>query len=233
MIRAVAASAALVVALLVSAPSSRAADECKGLQVCIPVEGPWVAIPAPSGLFAEADWKLVCPQGVVGGVAARASEKAVSVDFPGLLGSPVNPGITTAGSLVFRGTYAGRAHRVTSYQPSIGCIPQKGGGGRTRVSFSPAGAVVPGSSITIRIATLEVLPGRLARASLRCKPGERLLASAHSVGLYTDHPPTAFELSAVHVIRARRGRRILASATRAGLAADVRVEVQVQATCTT
>jgi hypothetical protein len=232
-IRALAVGAALVVALLVGAPSSRAADECKGLQVCIPIAGPWVAIPAPSGLFEQADWKLACPQGIVGGVDARASEKAVSVDFPGLLGSPVNPGITTAGSLVFRGTYAGRVHHATSYQPYIGCIPQKGGGGRTRTSFAPADAVVPGTSITLRIATLKVLPGRLARASLRCKPGERLLASAASVGLYTNVPPTTPELAAVHVIRARRDQRILVSATRAGLAADVRVEVQVQATCTT
>jgi hypothetical protein len=232
-IRALAASTALVAALLVSVPASRAADECKGLQVCIPIAGPWVAIPAPNGLFEEADWKLVCPQGIVGGVDARASEKAVSVDFPGLLGSPVNPGITTAGALVFRGTYAGRVHRATSYQPYIGCIPQNGGGGRTRVSFAPADAVKPGSPITVRIATLKVLPGRLARASLRCKPNERLLASAHSVGLYTSVPPTRSELSAVHVIRARRGQQILVSATRGGLAADVRVEVQVQATCTT
>jgi hypothetical protein len=232
-IRSVAAGAALALALLVGAPSSHAAGECNGLQVCIPIEGPWVAIPAPTGLSEEADWKLVCPQGIVGGVDARASEKAVSVEFPGLLGSPVNPGITTGGSLVFRGTYAGRVHRATSYQPFIGCIPQNGGGARTRTSFSRVAAVKPGNSITVRIATLPVLPGRLARASLRCRPGERLLASGHSVGLYTDDPPIASELAAVHVIRVRRGQRILVSATRSGLAADVRVEVQVQATCAT
>jgi hypothetical protein len=232
-IRVAAVGAALAVALLVGAPSSRAADECNGLQVCIPIAGPWVEIPAPTGLSEEADWKLVCPQGIIGGVDARASEKAVSVEFPGLLGSPVNPGITTGGSLVFRGTYAGRVHRATSYQPYLGCIPQKGGGARTRTSFERVAAVKPGSSITVRIATLPVLPGRLARAALRCKPGERLLASGASVGLYTDDPPTAHELAEVHVIRVRRGPRILVSATRRDLAGDVRVELQVQATCTT
>jgi hypothetical protein len=225
------ATAALAAALLVSAPPSGAADECKGLQVCIPIEGPWVAIPAPSGLAEQADWKLVCPRGIVGGVDARASEQAVSVEFPGLLGSPVNPGITTAGSLVFRGTYAGRVRRATSYQPYIGCIPPTGGGARTRTSFSRVAAVRPGDSITVRIATLPVVAGRLARAALRCKAGERLIASSHSVGLFTDSVPTRAELAAVHVIRVRRGPRILVSATRHGLAAAVRAEVQIQATC--
>ena len=29
-----------------SAGSARAADECKGLRVCLPVAGPWVVVPA-------------------------------------------------------------------------------------------------------------------------------------------------------------------------------------------
>ena len=47
-IRAAALTVALVAALLVSATPSGAADadECKGLRTCIPVIGPWVAIPA-------------------------------------------------------------------------------------------------------------------------------------------------------------------------------------------
>ena len=70
-------------------------------------------------------------EGVVGGVDARASEVAVAVEFPGRIGSPVNPGITTTRSLVFKGTYAGRVSRTTSYRPFIGCIPGGGGGPRT------------------------------------------------------------------------------------------------------
>jgi hypothetical protein len=232
-IRAVAATIVLAAALLVGAAPSQAAGECKGLKVCIPVAGPWVAIPAPGGIERTTSWKLVCPKGIVGGVDARASEQAVAVEFPGRLGSPVNPGITTTSSLLFRGTYAGSTPRVTSYMPFIGCIPTSGGGQRTRTSFQRTSAVKPGDPITLRVASLELLPGRLVRATLGCKPGERLLGSSHSVGLYTVAVPPRAQLAAVHVIRVRRGQKILVSATRRGLSNGIRAVVQVQAECAT
>jgi hypothetical protein len=231
-IRAAALTIALTAALLVSATPGGAADagECKGLRTCIPVIGPWVAIPAPGGLATTTSWKLICPQGIVGGVDARASEDAVAVEFPGILGSPINPGITTAGSLVFRGTYSGRAARPTSYQPFIGCIPTPGGGPRTRVSFNPAAAIKPGQPITTRIKSFNVEPGVLGRATLSCKPTEHLLAGAHSVGLYTQGPPTKVQIAAVHVIRVQRGNQVLVSAT-SKLLGHIRAVVQVQAVC--
>ena len=228
MIRAAVVAVVLTAALAVSVPGARAADECAGLLVCIPVAGPWVAIPASSGASATASWQLVCPVGVVGGVDARASEAAVAVEFPGLLGSPVNPGITTTNLLVFRGTYAGRARRITSFKPFIGCIP---GGGGPRTPTSSSAAVKPGAPITTRVKTLRVGVGTLARTTLGCRRGERLLRSSHSVGLYTSDVPAPAELAAVRVIRVSRGGRVLVSATRRGLAADVRVVVQVHAEC--
>ncbi len=231
MIRVAVAVLAMAAVLGVHAASSQAADECKSLPICIPVAGPWVAIPPPHGGFATATWRLACPQGVVGGVDARASEPAVAVEFPGLIGSPVNPGITTRGSLLFKGTYAGHAHKATSYQPFIGCIPGGGGGRRTPVAFTAPRPVKPGMPITVRVATLRVAEGTLARATLACRPGERLLAATHSVGLYTDGVPTAGQLAAVHVVRVRHGSKVLVSATRRGLPAGVRAEVQVQAEC--
>ena len=145
----------------------------------------------------------------------------------------MNPGITTRGSLLFKGTYAGHAHRATSYQPFIGCIPGGGGGRRTPVAFTaPAPrAVKPGMPITVRVATLRVAEGTLARATLACRAGERLLTATHSVGLYTDGVPTEAQLAAVHVVRVRNGSKVLVSATRRGLAAGIRAEVQVQAEC--
>jgi hypothetical protein len=230
-IRAAAALLAVTAALAVGAASAQAADECRGLQVCIPVAGPWVVIPAPEGASAAATWQLVCPQGVVGGVDARASDAAVAVEFPGLIGSPVNPGITTAQSLLFKGTYAGRARRATSYRPSIGCIPGGGGGPRTPMAFTRVSAVKPGHPITVRVTELRVTPGRLARTTLACRHGERLLRSSHSVGLFTPGAPTRAQLASLRVVRVRRGSRILVSATRRGLAAGVRAVVQVQAEC--
>jgi hypothetical protein len=230
-IRIIAATIALATALLVGAVPSQAADECKGLQVCIPVKGPWVAVPAPGGLATTTSWKLTCPRGVVGGVDARASEKAVAVEFPGRIGSPVNPGITTTSSLVFRGTYAGAVPRATTYQPYIGCIPTAGGGPRTRTAFQKVTVVKPGNPITVRARTIDLTSGTLSRMSLRCKPNERLLASSSSVGLYTTDLPTKAQLAAVHVIRVQRGTRILVSATRSALADGVRAQLQVQAVC--
>ena len=40
-------------------------------------------------------------------------EHAVDVMFLGLLGSPVNPGITTSRSVVFAATYGGDRRRAT------------------------------------------------------------------------------------------------------------------------
>ncbi len=233
MIRAALALAALAGVLAVGAQPAAAAGECNGLKVCIPVAGPWVKIPAPAaGGIATATWRLTCPEGVVGGVDARASEVAVGVEFPGRLGSPVNPGITTSRSLVFKGTYVGRARHPTSYRPFIGCLPGGGGGPRTPTSFVAASAVKPGEPITIRTADINLPAGRLARATFRCRPGERLLGSRHSIGLYTAGVPTRAQLAAIRVVRVRRGQRVLVSAARrAGLAASVRAVVQVQAAC--
>ena len=80
MIRAAVAALAVTAAFALNVASAPAADECRGLQVCIPVAGPWVVIPQPAHLSATATWQLVCPQGIVGGVDARASEAAVAVE---------------------------------------------------------------------------------------------------------------------------------------------------------
>ena len=73
--------------------------------------------------------------------------------------------------------------------------------------------------------------GRLARTTLRCHAGERLLGARHSVGLYTAGAPTRAQLAAVRVVRAIRSGRVLVSATRTGLAARVRAVVQIQVDC--
>jgi hypothetical protein len=226
-----AAAVAALAALSIGAPASLAANECAGLMVCIPVAGPWVHVPSPGGTPSSAHWQLTCPQGVVGGVDALASERAVAVDFVGRRGSPVNPGITTSNSLWFRGLYAGPPSHPTSFQPFIGCMPAPGGGGRTRTALP----VKPGDAIVVRTKTLDLPAGPPRRAAIACRSDERMLSASHAVGIFTKDPPTPQQFASIKVAQARDGRLAVIQASRAhlagGIADGVREAVQLQAMC--
>ena len=91
--------AALVVALaavaVAAAPGhAGAANECNGIPRCIPVAGPWVAVPA----VGEVDFVLGCPlgRGIVAGTDALGSSTDIRATFDGILGSPIAFGRTTA-----------------------------------------------------------------------------------------------------------------------------------------
>ena len=89
--------------LAVGAAPAGATRECEGLMVCVPRVGPWVVVPTGGGVpRPQVSYQLTCPKAhVVGGLDAELSARAIDVDFRGLLGSPVNPGITTARSVVY------------------------------------------------------------------------------------------------------------------------------------
>jgi hypothetical protein len=227
----VAAASLIAVGTALATPSGPAADECRGLMICIPVKGPWVAISAATRArpFPSARWQLKCPEGVVAGLDARLSDRAIDVDFSGLTGSPVNPGITTTNAAVFTGTYTGRERKATSFRPFIGCVPG-GGGGRIPTSLK---AFKPGRPTVIRARTLRVMPGTLLRATHACRRGEQLVRSSHAVGLYSgEEPPTPSQLAGVRVTLAVRDGQILVAASRQGLTRRIGVAVQVLATCT-
>ena len=166
---------------------------------------------------------LSCPQGVAGGIDARVSDKDVAVDFPGRLGSPVNPGITTTDSLIFRGTYVGTVQRATSLPARTSAASRRAGGGpRTRTSFQQHALLKPGQPITFRVRTITVEPGTLARATLSCKPGERMLGEQPRASACTrTDVPTRAELAAVRVSACAAATQILVSATRRGLEGGV------------
>jgi hypothetical protein len=224
---------AAAAALALPAAGSQKADECRGLMVCIPVAGPWVVIPSPAaaGRPIDAAWQLKCPVGIVAGLDARLTDAAIDMSFSGLLGSPVNPGITTTNTVVFTGTYTGRTAKPTSFRPFIGCIPTSGGG-RTPTGLSSPDAFKPGTPTIVRSKTARMQPGQATGVTLSCGTGERLLSSSTAIGLRMEAEPTAAQLSAVHATQTVRAGRILATATRAGLPARVRADVQVIAVCT-
>jgi hypothetical protein len=208
--------------------TARAADECRGLMVCISVPGPWVVVPAaaPAGAaYPASSWLLTCPQGTVGGLDARLTRPEIDIGFRGLTGSPVNPGITTTNAALFTGTYTGRTKTATAFRPFIGCIPSSGGA-RVPTVFKP------GRPTIARSRAVTVGPGRLARVTYGCRAGERLVSWSYAVGIYGEDAPSAAALGSVRSAGTLRDGRILASASRAGVPRDRRVQLQVVAICT-
>jgi hypothetical protein len=228
-VKRVAVALGFVLAALGPASTARAANECEGLDVCISVPGPWVAVPAaPRGRTTTVYFRLSCPRGsVVGGLDAIRGDRALEVRFLGRLGSPVNPGITTTQSAVFVATYA-RA-RVTFFRPFLGCIPTSGGGGRetTSVEASPR----PAQPIR-RVRTLRVRAGQRATLSFGCASGERLVDSSHAIAFRMRRAPGRAILTGARAVRRLRGARVEIRASRtAAVPPRTRVEVQVHAIC--
>ena len=223
---------ALAAVAATAAPASAATGECKGFQVCVPVAGPWVVVPtAQVVLRARVEYELTCPRGfIVGGLDAELTDRQIDLAFLGTLGTPVNPGITTARSAVFVASYAGLAGGTQSFRPHIGCIPASGGGGQ-RIPTSAARVVPPSHPTTRRTRTVRVRPGAPRTAAATCIRSERLVGASHAIGFYTRTPPTR-ELGAAVTARERiRGRSVLVAA-RGGLAiSGVRAVVQVSAIC--
>lgn len=220
-----AVAAALSLVLVSAAGAAPTADECDGLDSCIPVAGPWVAVPARVGAGL---WQLKCPVGVVAGLDARVSERPLHVTFDGFLGSPVNPGITTAKDVLFTGRWAGALRKTVSFKPYIGCI--RGGGGQR----TPTGRqqLRPERPVTIRSVERPVVAGQTARATLQCARHERMLSASHAVGVYAAKPPAASLFEGVRVTRMVREGIVSATASRDGLPSGPRIRVQLQAVCT-
>ncbi len=215
-------------ALAVVAPAG-AADECDGLQVCVPVAGPWVVVPASTSTSRErVEYQLTCPRGyVVGGLDARLSVRGIDVSFLGALGSPVNPGITTRSSVVFLGTYVGESDRAPTFRPFIGCMPAAGGGSRVPTSV---GVVKPGQPVTRRVKTVRIRPGTTTVVQ-RCAAGERLVGGSHAFAFATKTPPSASLVASVSGSQEIAAGRIVVRVRGDAELAGVRALVQVHALC--
>jgi hypothetical protein len=231
-----AAAAALAVAATPSAIAVPAISGpppvCQGLTICSPVGGPWVVVPGPATgtRIAGTVWQLGCPDGVVGGLDARVSKPWIDVTFPGRLGSPVNPGVTTGRTVIFEATSVGPPGEAASFIPVVGCIPSPGGERVPTSSKAPVASGV-GMPIVHRVRVLEVWAGKRARTTFACDLGERLASLQTAIGLYTASRPTAAQLRSVRVTRTDRGETVVISAVRHGLAAGVAAEVQIHALC--
>lgn len=222
-------AAALCTAVLLAALAgpARAADECNGLRVCLPVAGPWVAVPAGG-----VDYELACPLPgyVVGGTDARVPTADVDVSFRGESGSPVGPGVTTRRSVVFHAARTRVGAGPTSFRPFIGCIPARGGGGRALTVVAGSAAVIKPTQPLLSV----VLNAPIRRPSvtlrLACPGSTRLVASMHAVAFRQALPPSAAALAAVRVRRTLAEGIVVARVTAVPAAAG-RAEVQLRVVC--
>jgi hypothetical protein len=210
-------------ACAVAAAPAGATNECRGLQVCVPVAGPWV-VASPG----RVEFQLSCPRRyIVAGLDAELTVRGIDVGFVGSLGSPVNPGITTSSEAVFLGRLVRGGNAASSFRPHIGCVPASGGGQRTPTAYHP---FPPGKPTTRRVVELHVHPGAATRIG-RCTRNERLIGATHAVGFFGDAPPTPALVRAVKAThRIRNGAAVLT--VRAGAAvAGTRTVVQLDLVC--
>jgi hypothetical protein len=216
------AGAVACAALAVAVAPAAATSECRGLQVCVPVAGPWVL-----ATQAGTEFQLDCPKRyIVGGLDAELSSRAVELGFVGGLGSPVNPGITTTGSAVFLGRFVA-ATGVASFRPHIGCVPSSGGGQRTPTAFR---VFKPGKPTVRIVKQLTVLPGLTMHVVARCAAHQRLVTATHAVGFNTEAPPSARLAQKVRVTQVVRNGSVHVSA-RGGFGVPEHTIVQVNLVC--
>jgi hypothetical protein len=220
-----------------SAPASRSQQPpatCEGLTICVPLAGPWVVVPGPATeatMGAPAVWQLNCPKGVIGGTDARVANSWIEITFPGRIGSPVNPGITTRDSIVFTAVSVGPRGRASSFIPFVGCIPAQGGP-RTPTGRTAPTAGRPTEPIQRLVYTVELRSRNpRVRSVVGCQPDQRLVGVQTSIGLYTARRPTAAQLRAVRVKWTIRRGQITLNSARVGLAPEVAAQVQLHALC--
>jgi len=214
-----------------AAQPAQATNECRGLQVCVRVAGPWVVVPAARGVpRAKVEYQLSCPRGfVVGGLDAELSDRAIDITFLGKLGSPVNPGVTTSRAAVFNATYAGSPGRSSSFRPHLGCIPSAGGGSGP-VPYKLSAAFPPGEPTIRRVSNVRLRPLRTHAVSA-CAGGERLISGWHAVGFYTASAPSPSLIASVVAVRTFRGGRVDVQARVGTAVSGVRAVLQVGAVC--
>ena len=215
---------ALLTAVVIVAPAG-AAEECNGIEVCLPAEGPWVVVPA-TGLV---HWDLKCPRRgyIVAGTDARVSDRGVDVSFRAEVGSPVGPGRTTTTRALFTARNFGAVPRRGVFKPFIGCMPPQGGGSRGLT------AVAPARPLKIVVATTRRFrSGQSATAVARCAAGARLVDATHAVGFLGRREPPAALLGSVTATRAVVGRTATVRGRFASVSDTRAAVVQVIAYCT-
>jgi hypothetical protein len=223
--RLLALAAFVATASIVTVPErAAAAKECNGVQRCIPVEGPWVAVPADG----EVEYELMCPkgQGVVAGTDGLASSIDVHVSFDGILGAPIAYGRTTNSAMLFRGV-SGR-HRPGSFKPFIGCIPTPSSVRNTVAA--PRSPVGPPLKLKSRLVGLS--GGSEKVVTIACPAGDSLVDSWSTPAFETSKAPNPALAAAITARTTISGRMAkVAISTSEALPAGSHAELQIGVRC--
>jgi hypothetical protein len=213
----------LVCVCAVAAAPAGATNECRGLQVCVPVTGPWV-VASPG----RVEFQLSCPKRyVVAGLDAELTARGIEIGFVGSLGSPVNPGITTSRQAVFLGRLVRGGDAASSFRPHIGCVPSSGGGRRTPTAYRP---LPPGKPTIRRAVELGIVPGDSTRIA-HCAKNERLVDATHALAFFGDAPPTVALVRAVTASQRIRGNTVVLHVHGSAAVAHAQVIVQLDLVC--
>lgn len=229
--RALLAITFVAVALVGGVGTAHATNECRGLNPCVRVAGPWVVVGVSRrAQRPQVQYQLTCPRGyIVGGVDAELTDRAIDVAFLGKSGSPINPGITTSRTVVFVATYVGSGGSVPTFRPHAGCIPARGGGSRTPTLVTSV--VPPGTPTVRRVRTVRVAPNRGRQIAVACRADERLVAAYHARGFFTAKPPSSTLVASLTTAQRVRGESIVVTALGGSSLRGVRAVVQVAAIC--
>ncbi len=214
---------ALTAALTV-APAGNATNECHGITACIRVAGPWVVVPPGRTVH----YLLSCPRrGVVGGLDAQATSRAVRVSFDGRIGAPVSPGVTTTRYALF--SAVSTSPQTQAFRPLLGCVPTQGGGGRSTVS---ARVTPAGPALELRSRIVVIGPGSVQFGRASCLPEEELVGSWSAVAFRTKKPPDLVNAALVSANKVVVGRKVVVTASATDrLSIDAHAIVQVGAEC--
>jgi hypothetical protein len=217
--------AAVAAGFAVAPAPAFATDECRGLQQCVSVHGPWVVVPTALTVpRPRVEWQLTCPRGyIAAGLDAELSHRAIDVGFLGRIGAPVTPGVATRRSIVFYGSYVGATARAPSFRPHVGCMPG-GGGGRIPTAFKP------GEPTVRRVAQTEVSPGA-GTAAKSCLRTETLVGASHAFGFFMRNAPSSSLVGSVDGRQRVSGRSVTLAVTADVEVASVQAVVQVHAIC--
>ena len=227
---------ALVAAVLGGAGEARAADECRGLQVCLPVPGPWVAIPGPGGRR-RPDRQLgdALPPARLHRRAGstRASRIAPSTSRSAARTAPpsrrASPPVERCCSRPC--TRARHASRRPSGRSSAACPPRVAAAG-ARPPSGTRRRSRPGKPLDRRVVERRLLSGASVRATGRCPAGTRLLGAQHAFAFRIDDEPGSTLLNAVRVRRTSAGRTVTAVGTVApSVPQGLRVLLQLHVLC--